>query len=135
MNRQLAFYAAALKFVQCEHDRVALSEGFEPGYDPYNSADVARPIDFGVSKAEFLADEAAASSQFLDDDSIRRVVRPKPAGHDAVRQARYGAIALEADRCERIVDAINLCAVGDIDETSDDGMGWGDWVRRAKAVL
>jgi hypothetical protein len=32
-------------------------------------------------------------------------------------------------------DFINLCAVGDITEDSDDGLGWADLVKRAKAML
>ncbi len=32
-------------------------------------------------------------------------------------------------------DFVNLCAVGDITEDSDDGLGWADLVRRAKAML
>ena len=32
-------------------------------------------------------------------------------------------------------DFINLCAVGDITEDSDDGLGWADLVKRARAIL
>lgn len=33
---------------------------------------------------------------------------------------------------EFLRDFINLCAAGDIDENSDDGLGWADLVKRAK---
>jgi hypothetical protein len=118
----------------------ALSQGFESGHDPYNSADMARAIDFGIERSEFHADDAVASVAVLGDADIRAEVRPRlPAGPDAVAQARYSAIALEGDRetvaLGLLSEAVTLAALGDIDETTDDGYGWGDWVRRAKAVI
>lgn len=77
----------------------ALSQGFESGHDPYNSADVARAIDFGIERSEFHADDAVASIIELADADVQRGWgRPVKTGSDAVKQARYSAIALEGDR-------------------------------------
>ena len=32
-------------------------------------------------------------------------------------------------------EVVNLCAIGDIDENTDDGLGWGGFVRDAKAFI
>lgn len=85
----------------------ALSQGFEPGHDPYNSASSIRAVDFeqiGQMRADFYADEAFISACVdLPDEFIRRAVADLKAidfrpGPSAVKQARYSAIALEEDR-------------------------------------
>jgi hypothetical protein len=83
-------------------DRQALSQGFEPGHDPRNSAESLRGTVFGQTRQEWHADEAFFS---IADDTIRAVVLAcspgmKPPGPEAVRSASYSAIAAEADREE-----------------------------------
>jgi len=36
---------------------------------------------------------------------------------------------------ELLQEAVDLCAIGDIDETTDDGLGWAGFVRDEKAML
>jgi hypothetical protein len=81
-------------------DRQALSQGFEPGHDPRNSATALRGTMFGQTRREWHADEAFFS---IVDDEIRAVVEAcspgmRPPGADAVRSASYSAIAVESDR-------------------------------------
>lgn len=80
-------------------DSRALSQGFEPGHDPYDSDARLRGTTFGQTRAQFHADEAWFS---IADEEIRYWIskdsRIKPAGPEAVKQASYSAIALEADR-------------------------------------
>ncbi|MGH6631746.1 MAG: hypothetical protein ACREB0_00175 [Sphingopyxis sp.] len=116
----------------------ALSQGYESGHDPYNSADVARAIDFEIERSEFHADDAVASVIELADADVRRGWgRPAETGPQAAAQARYSAIAVEADResvaLDLLREALDLAALGDVDETTE-AYGWGEWVKRARAV-
>lgn len=118
------------------HDN-ALSQGYEPGADPYNSASSFRPIDFSIPRPVFHADEALLSVT-LSNAEIFRVVRPRlAAGANAIAQAGFGAHALEQDRrstaLELLREAENLAALGDIDEASP--AGWGVWMRDTRSLL
>ena len=85
----------------------ALSQGFEPGHDPY---DTTRPSNrpthratlFGQDLLEFLADEAVLS---IADEDIRREVGVAPHAHyptgpSAIAEAAHGAYWTETDRKE-----------------------------------
>lgn len=118
------------------HDK-PLSQGYEPGFDPYDTMSTFRPIDFGIARPTFHADEALISVT-LTDTAIRRALRVRlPPGPKAIAQASYSAHALESEReetaLELLRDAENLAALGDIDENS--GAGWGDWMRETRSLL
>ena len=132
-------YARVAELIEFKRHRKALSQGYEPGIDPYAFNPSDDPTFEFRLETDFHAIEAAGTIVFVDDAHVRRGWgRPVETGPDAAAQARYSAIVLEGDRetvaLDLLREAINLAAVGDIDETVDDGLGWGDWVRRAKAV-
>lgn len=61
--------------------------------------------------------------------------RPPSPTLDIVTRQFEDAQAKNVRRRLLIEEVINLCAIGDIDEKTDDGIGWGSWVARAKVEV
>lgn len=61
--------------------------------------------------------------------------RPPSPTLDMVTRQFEDAQAKNVRRRLLIEEVINLCAIGDIDEKTDDGIGWGSWVARAKVEV
>lgn len=80
------------------------------------------------------------NKNFCKEDLVILGLRPNTVDVDRAFQrlevAQRDAAWRESERRKQYIqEAIDMCAVGDIDETTDDGIGWGSWVARAKAEV
>lgn len=77
---------------------------------------------------------------FCKEDLVILGLRPDTREIDAAFEKltvfQRDAAWRESERRKVLLDeAIEMCAVGDITEETDDGIGWGSWVGRAKAEV